>query len=217
MLWAAFLTCFFGFMRSGEICSDSALPLDPAAGLSVNDLLVDNLEDPRWIRIRLRKSKTDPFSEGANIFIPRTNDDLCPVAALLAWLVRRGNSSGPLFRFASGANLTRDTFVRNLREVIQASGLDPHSFSGHSFRSGAATVASSQGISDANLKLLGRWKSNAYQRYIKTPGPELAALARSLSQQPSNRSLPLQGSSSSHERPSEPDYTGRQAGASASQ
>ena len=45
---------------------------------------------------------------------------------------------------------------------------------------------------------------------------ELAALARSLSQQPSSRSLPLQGSSSSHERPSEPDYTGRQAGVSAS-
>ena len=40
MLWAAFLMCFFSFMRSGEICSDSALPLDPASGLSVNDLLV---------------------------------------------------------------------------------------------------------------------------------------------------------------------------------
>ena len=169
---------------------------------------MDNLEDPRWIRIRLQKSKTDPFSEGANIFIPKTNCKLCPVAALLAWLVWRGNSTGPLFRFTSGANLTRDTFVRNLQKVIQASGLDPHSF-----RSGATTVTSSQEY----LETIRKVESNAYQRYIKTSGPELAALARSLSQQPSSRSLPLQGLCSSHGRPPEPDFTGHQAGVPASQ
>ena len=148
-----------------------------------------NLENPRWIRIHLRHSKTDPFREGAFIFLPRTKDDLCPVAALLAWLTVRGISPSPLFSFASGASLTRAALVKH---VIQASGLDPRDFSGHSFRSGEATTASLQGISDANLKLLGRWKSNAYQRYIKPPGPELATLAGSLSQ---NRSPCTIGSS----------------------
>ena len=123
---------------------------------------------PQWIRLRLKRSKTDPFREGANIFIPRMHDDLCPVAALLAWLLWSGNSPGLIFRVSSGKHLTHDAFVRNLCEVIQAAGLDPVGFSGHNFHSGAATTASSQGISDAHLKLLGRWKSNAYQRYIKT-------------------------------------------------
>ena len=59
--------------------------LDPGfAGLSVDDLLVDNLEDPCRIRIRLHHSKMDPFRGGVDIFLPRTKDNLCPVAALLA-------------------------------------------------------------------------------------------------------------------------------------
>ena len=162
---------------------------------------MDNLENPRWIRIHLRHSKTDPFREGAFIFLPRTKDDLCPVAALLAWLTVRGISPGPLFSFASGASLTRAALVKHLREVIQAAGMDPRDFSGHSFRSGAATTANLQGISDANLKLLGRWKSNAYQRYVKPPGPELATLAGRLSQNRSPPSdPPLRGTRSSVSR-----------------
>ena len=82
---------------------------------------------------------------------------------------------------ASGKNLTRDLFVKHLREAIQAAGIDPTGFSGHSFRSGAATTAANLGVSDAHIKMMGRWKSNAYQRYIKTGGPHLAGLAARLS------------------------------------
>ena len=42
-------------------------------------------------------------------------------------------------------------------------GIDFVPYSGHSFRSGAATTAAKQGISDATIKMLGRWKSSAYQ------------------------------------------------------
>ena len=120
MLWAAFLTCYFGFMRSGELCSSDSLKFLPSSELSINDVCVDNLRDPQWVRMHLKCSTTDPFGEGASIFILRTCDDLCPVAALLAWLIRRGNSPGSLFRFASGKNLTRDLFVKHLRKAIQA-------------------------------------------------------------------------------------------------
>ena len=40
--------------------------------------------------IHLRKSKTDQVSRGVDIYLGRTDEDLCPVAALLAYLALRG-------------------------------------------------------------------------------------------------------------------------------
>ena len=39
-------------------------------------------------------------------------------------------------------------------------------FSGHSIRKGAAVTAAENGISRDNIKLLGRWKSDAVDTYI---------------------------------------------------
>jgi len=51
------------------------------------------------------------------------------------------------------------------------------SFSSHSFRIGAATVAAQRGIPDHQIQLMGRWTSNAYQLYIRTPADVLAKLS----------------------------------------
>ena len=40
-------------------------------------------------------------------------------------------------------------------------------YSGHSFRRDAATWAKQAGIPDSDIQLLGRWKSDAYKRYIE--------------------------------------------------
>lgn len=37
----------------------------------------------------------------------------------------------------------------------------------HSFRRGGATWYSEQGLTDAKLRALGRWKSEAYKCYVK--------------------------------------------------
>ena len=39
-------------------------------------------------------------------------------------------------------------------------------YSGHSFRRGAATQAHLQGLSEDDIRTLGRWKSDAYRLYI---------------------------------------------------
>ena len=44
---------------------------------------------------------------------------------------------------------------------------DRDSFSGHSFRSGLSTILSVLGFSKEEIQNWGRWKSDAYLRYIK--------------------------------------------------
>ena len=45
--------------------------------------------------------------------------------------------------------------------------MDPSKYNTHSFRIGAAASAKQAGVSDSHLKALGRWKSDAYKKYIR--------------------------------------------------
>ena len=71
--------------------------------------------------------------------------------------------------FPDGQPLSRRRLVFKVCEALAAQGFDLSHFSGHSFRIGAATTAVEVGISDALIKHLGRWKSEAYSAYIRPP------------------------------------------------
>ena len=179
MLWAACCVGFFGFLRSGEITSPEVGEFDPGQHLTVKDVSVDRMENPTAIAVKIRQSKTDPFRHGATIYLSRTNLPLCPVAALLAYLVVRGNSDGPLF-LVRGKPLTRPQLVSELRAALEVAGLEPAKYAGHSFRIGAATTAAACGVPVDVIKTLGRWKSQAYQLYVRIPDSQLADISKSL-------------------------------------
>ena len=101
--------------------------------------------------------------------------------AILPFLAVRGDRDGFLFQFKDGRPLTESHFVTEVRELLQQVGVDPKKFAGHSFRIGAATTASRQGISEATIKMLGRWESAAYLLYIKTPRDQLASISSRMS------------------------------------
>ena len=186
MLWAVSLLSFFRFLRSGEITVPTDAGFDEGVHLTFNDISVDCTENPQVIRVQIKASKTDPFRVGADIFIGRTDNDLCPVAAVLAFMALRGPGPGSFFRFRNGNPLTRSPLVAKLKESIQAAGVNCAAYSGYSFRSREATTAVRQGIGDATIKMLARWKSSAYQLYIKMPRKQLAAVLRALPRLPSN-------------------------------
>jgi len=59
------------------------------------------------------------------------------------------------------------------------SGLNASSYAGHSFRRGLATWAKvSAELHDGDIKLLGRWSSEAVKLYQDIPDARLAAIAR---------------------------------------
>ena len=182
MLWAACCTCFCGFFRSGEITVPSAKEYDPGAHLSFGDVTLDSCENPTLAQINIKASKTDPFRKGVSIFIGQTNNDLCPIAALAAYLAFRGARPGPFFQFCNGRPLTRESFVTRVRDSLQAAGINiPSQFAGHSFRIGAATTAAVAGVEDSTIKALGRWESLAYLLYVRIPREKLAGLSKVLS------------------------------------
>ena len=98
----------------------------------------------------------------------------------MAYLQLRGNGAGPLFLLQDGRPFSRALLTDWLRRFLTAAGVQG-SFSSHSFRIGAATVAARNGIPDHLIKELGRWTSHAYQLYIRTPSESLAQLSSQLS------------------------------------
>ena len=137
-------------------------------------MLVDSYSNPQGIKVRIKDSKTDPFRLGIDVFLDRTQKSLCPVAVVLCYLQQRGPETGPLFKFADGRLLTRPRFVARIRETISQAGVPFEKYSGYSFRIGAATTAAWQGIAETTIKMLGRWKSNTCQLYIRKLCQQLA-------------------------------------------
>ena len=180
MLWAAVCLGFFGFLRAGEFTVPADNAYDPTAHLNAEDISVDSKANPSMAKIKIKKSKTDPFRQGIDIYVGRTFGQLCPVTAILSYLAVRGPKVGPLFIFADGRFLTRDRFVAKVRVALTAAGLDYSQYAGHSLRIGAATTAALKGINDSTIKMLGRWQSSAYLLYIKTPRDQLARVSTTL-------------------------------------
>ena len=166
MLWAACCLGFFGFLRAGEFTVNCAF--DPSIHLTVQDLQVDAEVNPSSLRVCIKSSKTDPFRQGCFIYLGRGQAPVCPISAILAYLHRRAPSSGPLVIDTHGQPLTRSRPSSFIQSVLQIAGI-PAQFLGHSFRIGAATTAAQCGIPDHLIKTMGRWSSDAYQLYVRTP------------------------------------------------
>ena len=177
---AASCLCFFGFLRMGEAVVSSDTEFDPIVHLTYHDVQAESRSQPKWIMVRIKASKTDPFRVGVTIYVGATGKWLCPVAAILAYMVQRGSGRGPLFQFSDGRYLMRPRFIMALRTALRDAGIDATQFAGHSFRIGAATIASLCGIQDSMIQTLGWWRSAAYTLYIQTPPPTLTAVSKIL-------------------------------------
>lgn len=182
MLWATAVTCFFGFMRAGELVVPSAKDFDPKKHLTFDSVAADSRVEPTLIQISLRTSKTDPYGRGINVVVGRTGDDLCPVQAMFQYLRMRGDGEGALFKHEEGSPFTKPQFVMEVKKALESLGYCKAEYSGHSFRAGAATTAAALKIEDSIIKTLGRWESTAYLLYIRIPREQLVGVSRDLSQ-----------------------------------
>lgn len=98
------------------------------------------------IRLKVKVSKCDQFGKGVNVFVGRTEDDLWPVVAVLNYIAQRGEQPGPFFCFSNHTPLSKACFITKVWEALMAARVDCSSYSGHSFRIGAATTVAQVGM-----------------------------------------------------------------------
>ena len=123
------------------------------------------------VYLLLKVSKTDPFRQGVTIKLFRTNAVICPVETcrkyLQARILQNPLPHDALFVTNDGSSLTRTRFISMFKGVLENIGYDASLYNGHSFRIGAATSAASCKVEDHLIKVLGRWSSDSYCRYIR--------------------------------------------------
>ena len=130
---------------------------------------------PEGLKIIVRKSKTDQFGEGMIKGLPYFNDkNYCPVINLRKWLEISSIKSGPVFRrFSKGSvltdkRLTDQSVVLLIKEYLRIAGIENKNFSGHSLRSGFATVAADSGADERSIMAMtGHKTSQMVRRYIR--------------------------------------------------
>ena len=179
-LWVMCCLAFFGFLRVSEFTILTEGSYEPSCHLSLEDIAMDNRSKPRLLQLFLKQSKTDPFKHGTEVYIGATDTTICPVKAVLSYLGRRNSHPGPLFITEEGKGWTNSMFRAALQCIVETLKLNKRDYNTHGFRIGAATSASLANISDTHIQMLGRWRSNAFQRYIRPPPAELAKLSKSL-------------------------------------
>ena len=180
MFWAASTLAYFGFLRSAEFTVPSLSAFSPDFHLTVNDIAVDSHSSPSCLQLTIKASKTDPFRKGCYLYIGLGRPPLCALSAIMNYLPLRGQSPGPLFLLSNGQPLSHTLLTHWLKDIFAAAGIQG-SFSSHSFRIGAATVAARMGVPDHLIQAVGRWNSDAYKLYIRTPAEALAQVSSLLS------------------------------------
>ena len=164
---AMYVVAFFGLMRVGEITKSPtgivALTLKQLSMTATQAILT------------ISHFKHNVSLKPLDIVLPKQNDsNICPVHLLHEYLLVRGNRPGPLFCFVDGASIPRDFFIKYLKSSLNFCGLDTRRYQSHSFRIGGASLYAELGLSDSQLRLLGRWNSNAFLKYIRLARIQLA-------------------------------------------
>lgn len=175
---AVFSLSFHLCARIGEVSVSS--------GNQQNVITVENTNFTRKngklvkITVHFTKFKHKTTASPAIRVVNATNDKWCPVLLLHKYLQYRGQENRksrnsrekktlgvPVFLSTKGLPLRSSQVASVLREVLESLGLDHRRYSTHGFRIGGTTEAAKKGASDTQLRLLGRWRSNAFLSYVR--------------------------------------------------
>lgn len=143
---------FYGFLRPSEFCVSSA-----NHAVKWNNVKVGNKSRSALVTLETYKHSL----QESVIKLKANNTCSCPIK----WLLKYKNA-GPSKQNSPLFNVTVREFQTTLEKIKNAAKIKTH-LTPHCFRHGGATWASNQGWPDAKIKAHGRWKSNAYTRYVR--------------------------------------------------
>lgn len=127
------------------------------------------------LEVTIRRAKNDQEGVGRKIGVPfSASPSVCPVRAVRAWLDAAKVDGGPILRSVnkhgsvSATRLTCRSVALIVKRHVEAVGLDPAAYSGHSLRAGLATSAAKAGKSERSIMMTTGHKSTGMlRRYIR--------------------------------------------------
>ena len=133
---------------------------DSQHNLQLNDLKANVAE----VSIHFKSYKHCDNSSEIHI-VKSSNHKHCTVKMINEYLKLRGNKEGPLF-LLEGKPITKSFFSAQLKQLLKITGLS-EKITPHSLRIGSATHWSQLGYSECQIMKRGRWRSNAFLKYIR--------------------------------------------------
>jgi site-specific recombinase XerD len=138
-----------------------------SGGFRRSELVNIDFEDLEFtkegVKIFIKRSKTDQSGEGMIKAIPYFKEkDFCPVIFLKNWIEISNINKGFIFDIS-------DKMVAILiKKYLSVAGFDSKKYSGHSLRSGFATVAADYGADEKSIMTMtGHKTTQMVRRYIK--------------------------------------------------
>jgi hypothetical protein len=194
MLGAAWSAGMYGLMRGGEMTVKGS-PSSRRYRLLRRD---DVIWHDDFVEIKLRASKTDYLRQGVTITLWRNDSSTCPYFLLRnAWDAAISQEpSAALFQDGRGKPLAYSALLRSIKTATRALGVDYKRYGCHSLRAGGATTLALLGYPDSTIKILGRWKSVAYQRYVRLGPKAFRSVSSDMASQ-ANYNTPFGGLASS--------------------
>jgi hypothetical protein len=173
MLRATFCLAHAAFLRIGEFTWS---PKDLAHGQAefvkckLTRQCIQIFPARNVMLLMIPTSKSDWGREGVTLTISGASDTACPIAAIqeMDRICPRATPLSPLFKRPLNDRdeqvaFSKEYVVNQLQAMCWNIDL-PGYFSGHSFHRGSATSAHNAGLSEAEIKVLERWKSDSVKR-----------------------------------------------------
>jgi site-specific recombinase XerD len=138
-----------------------------SGGFRRSELVNIDLDDIEFtkegVKIFIKRSKTDQSGEGMTKAIPYFKEkSFCPVIFLKQWIEISKIHKGLIF------NISDKMVALLIKRYISKAGFDSKKYSGHSLRSGFATVAADSGADEKSImNMTGHKTTQMVRRYIK--------------------------------------------------
>ena len=161
LLKAMLTVGFFGLMRIGELTRSK----EKIVPLNISQLTYYH----SYISISITHFKHNQNLRPLEVPLQfQSLPEVCPVRHLSYYLSLRGFDSGPLFAFPTLSPIPRQFFSKHLSRLISFTGFQSDRYKSHSLRIGGASYYASLGYTDTQIRLLGRWESNSFVKYIRS-------------------------------------------------
>ena len=175
-VFACLTSAFWATARLGELTVQNLQAFNPESHVKRSDLgeKIDE-KGNRTVTMHVPKTKASPL-EGETLYWAKRNGPLDPDSALQKHLkINNPPNNFHLFGYKSKGKmipLTRRSFLLRLGSAAKAAKLE--ALPGHSIRIGSTAEYLMKGLSFELMKVKGRWKSDAFHRYIRDHAMVLA-------------------------------------------